>query len=205
MEDRSGRGMQMMAAAGAGPRLALLFGRVALEGALAHALGAFGVFPIRRVAGPPQMLQAGVVVGELDQELMDRVLRGRGLRPDRLVAVSRWHVSTVLDKLATVKSSLQNRGIVLSRERWLAQLDPGIAPLVDALDAAGIETFESCQGGTGHAFPEPTIRFYGNKGEGFRALALAITFDLPVSELRRYWQIVNGEPEGPHWELTFST
>jgi len=93
----------------------------------------------------------------------------------------------------------------LSRERWLAQLDPGIAPLVDALDAAGIETFESCEGGSGHAFPEPTIRFYGNKGEGFRALALAITFDLPVSELRRYWQIVNGEPEGPHWELTFST
>lgn len=93
----------------------------------------------------------------------------------------------------------------MSRERWLAQLDPGIAPFVDALDAAGIETFESCQGGGGHAFPEPTIRFYGNKGEGFRALALAITFDLPVSELRRYWQIVNGEPEGPHWELTFST
>jgi hypothetical protein len=74
---------------------------------------------------------------------------------------------------------------------------------VDILDAAGIETFESCQGGDGHAFLEPTIRFYGDRGEGFRALALAIAHDLPVSELRRYWQIVNGEPEGPHWELTF--
>jgi hypothetical protein len=92
----------------------------------------------------------------------------------------------------------------MSRSRWLKQLDPGIAPYVDVLDAAGIETFESCQGGKYHAFPEPTIRFYGNRGEGFRALALCHTHDLPVSELRRYWQIVDGEPEGPHWEITFS-
>jgi hypothetical protein len=35
---------------------------------------------------------------------MDRVVGGRGLRPDRLVAVGRWHVSTILDKPATVKS-----------------------------------------------------------------------------------------------------
>jgi hypothetical protein len=89
------------------------------------------------------------------------------------------------------------------REKWLASLDPEIARYVDILDAAGIETFESCQGGEGHAFLEPTIRFSGNRGEGFRALALAITYALPVSELRRYWQIVDGEPEGPHWELTF--
>jgi hypothetical protein len=91
----------------------------------------------------------------------------------------------------------------LPRADWLASLDPGIAPYVDALDAAGIETFESCQGGDDHAFAEPAIRFHGNRGEGFRALALAITYGLPVSELRRYWQIVDGEPEGPHWELTF--
>lgn len=92
----------------------------------------------------------------------------------------------------------------MSRARWLKELDPGIAPYVDVLDAAGIETFESCQGGQGHAFLEPTIRFYGNRGEGFRALALCHDRGLPASELRRYWQIVDGEPEGPHWELTFS-
>ena len=92
----------------------------------------------------------------------------------------------------------------MSRARWLKGLDPGIASYVDVLDAAGIETFESCEGGEGHAFLEPTIRFYGDRGEGFRALAVATTHALPVSELRRYWQIVNGEPEGPHWELTFS-
>jgi hypothetical protein len=28
---------------------------------------------------------------------------------------------------------------------------------------------------------------------------------LPVRELRRYWQVNRaGEPEGPHWELTFA-
>jgi hypothetical protein len=42
-------------------------------------------------------------------------------------------------------------------------------------------------------------------GEGFRALAVAVTHRLPVAELRRYWQVnIAGEPEGPHWELTFA-
>jgi hypothetical protein len=90
------------------------------------------------------------------------------------------------------------------RELWLATLDPGIASYVDWLDSMGIETFESCQGGEGHAFLEPTVRFYGEPGEGFRALAAAVLRELPVSELRRYWQINRaGEPEGPHWEMTF--
>jgi hypothetical protein len=90
------------------------------------------------------------------------------------------------------------------RERWLATLDPGIAPYVDWLDSKGIETFESCEGGEGHGFLEPTIRFYGDNSEGFRALAVAVQRELPVAELRRYWQVSRaGEPEGPHWELTF--
>ena len=32
---------------------------------------------------------------------------------------------------------------------------------------AGIETFESCPGGPGHAYAEPTVRFYGDRSEGF--------------------------------------
>jgi hypothetical protein len=90
------------------------------------------------------------------------------------------------------------------RAGWLATLDPGIAPFVDVLDASGIETFESCEGTKGHGFLEPTVRFYGDNSEGFRALAIAVQLELPVSELRRYWQVNRqGEPEGPHWELTF--
>jgi len=82
-------------------------------------------------------------------------------------------------------------------------LDPGIADYVVALREAGIETFESCEGGQGHAYPEPTIRFHGERSEGFRALAVAQANALPVAELRRVYDIIDGEPTGPHWEMTF--
>ncbi|MEK6703020.1 MAG: hypothetical protein AABZ53_12205 [Planctomycetota bacterium] len=82
-------------------------------------------------------------------------------------------------------------------------LDPGICPFVECLSNAGIETFESCEGGHGHAYTEPTIRFHGGTGEGFRALAIAQKHGLPVSEIRRTWPINNDEPTGPHWEIVF--
>lgn len=82
-------------------------------------------------------------------------------------------------------------------------LDPGIAFAVETLRAAGVETFESCGGGPGHAYPEPTVRFHGNPSEGWRALAVAFATLLPVSALRRTWIIVDGEATGPYWEMTF--
>jgi hypothetical protein len=48
-------------------------------------------------------------------------------------------------------------------------LDRGILPVVQVLANNGVETFESCEGGEGHAFFEPTVRFHGNHAEGFRA------------------------------------
>lgn len=84
-------------------------------------------------------------------------------------------------------------------------IDPGIACAVRILVEAGIETFESCEGGAGHAYPEPTIRFHGGRPEGFRALAIALGGgQLKVRELRRVWPILDGEPTGPWWEITFS-
>lgn len=95
--------------------------------------------------------------------------------------------------------------LVAASPDWFSALDPGIRSVVALLDEAGIETFESCQGGDGHASYEPTVRFYGERGEGFRALAVAARHGLPVRELRRYWQINRQcEPEGPHWEMTFA-
>jgi len=82
-------------------------------------------------------------------------------------------------------------------------LDPGIRRYVEVLVAAGVETFESCEGGEGHCFPEPTIRFHGQRAEGFRALAVALQHALPVSDLRRVWSIEDGEPVGPTWQLAF--
>jgi hypothetical protein len=82
-------------------------------------------------------------------------------------------------------------------------LDPGIAAYVRVLASHGIETYESCEGGAGHAFPEPTIRFHGGKLEGFRALAIASTHAMPVAAIRRLWAIIDGEPTGPTWEMVF--
>jgi hypothetical protein len=86
----------------------------------------------------------------------------------------------------------------------LESLDRGIAPFVRALRSGDVETFESCEGGEGHACPEPTVRFHGDKSEGFRALAVAQRVGLPVASLRRAWPVVDDEPTGPWWELTFS-
>ena len=82
-------------------------------------------------------------------------------------------------------------------------LDPGIAGAVKVLREAGVETTESCEGGGGHAFPEPTVRFDGDNSEGFRALAAAMQAQLPVAGLRRSWMMQGGEPTGPEWELVF--
>jgi len=84
------------------------------------------------------------------------------------------------------------------------KLDAGIEKAVRRLQACGIETFESCEGGAGHAYPEPTIRFHGTPAAGWRAIAVCLDYGLPVSELRRVWDVLNsGEPTGPHWEVVF--
>lgn len=91
----------------------------------------------------------------------------------------------------------------MSDPEIVAALDPGIRGAVRLLLDAGVETFESCQGGPGHAYLEPTVRFHGGPGEGFRALGVAMTVALPVYALRRIWRMIDGEPTGPHWEMTF--
>ena len=83
-------------------------------------------------------------------------------------------------------------------------LDPGIRNAVETLVTAGVETFESCQGGIGHAYPVPTVRFHGNQAEGPRAFAVALNAALPVIELRRVWPVIDAELTGPYWELTFA-
>lgn len=89
------------------------------------------------------------------------------------------------------------------REKFDPPLDPKIAPVVIALRNAAIETFESCDGGPGHAYPEPTVRFHGDRVEGFEALAAAIRAGFVVSAMRRTWPIIDGCPTGPYWEMTF--
>jgi hypothetical protein len=82
-------------------------------------------------------------------------------------------------------------------------LDDGICEIVLVLASNGVETFESCEGGPGHSFPEPTVRFEGSSGEGLRALSVALDHGLPVARLRRTWGIIDGLLHGPWWEMTF--
>ncbi len=86
----------------------------------------------------------------------------------------------------------------------LPDLDPGIRDYVARLRGEGIGTFESCEGGPGHAFTEPTVTFYGTPGEGWRAVALCLAYGLPILDLRRVWRVLDcNEPTGPYWEIVF--
>jgi len=84
-------------------------------------------------------------------------------------------------------------------------LDKGVKRYVLALRAGGIETFESCEGGEGHAFPEPTVRFHGGVGEGFKAFGVAAQYGLPVSKVRLSYTVnEHSLLTGPWWEMVFT-
>ena len=83
-------------------------------------------------------------------------------------------------------------------------LDPGIRSYVLALRDGGVETFESCEGGDGHAFVEPTVRFHGPVSAGFRAYAVACERGLPVAALRLAYPVKDKMLTGPWWEMTFT-
>lgn len=92
----------------------------------------------------------------------------------------------------------------MARADYSPPLDPGIRQAVHVLNDNGVETFESCQDGPGHAYPEPTVRFHGYRHEGIRATAAALSAGLPVVALRRIWTVMDGELTGPYWEMTFT-
>jgi hypothetical protein len=54
------------------------------------------------------------------------------------------------------------------------------------------------------ASPEPTIRFFGGRDQGFKALWIALANGLRPAALRCYYSIQDGEPVGPDWEMTFT-
>ena len=83
-------------------------------------------------------------------------------------------------------------------------LDKGIRHAVRVLYENGVETFESCEGGKGHAYAEPTIRFYGTLNAGWAALTIAHDHGVPVYKLGIVYSIQGGQPHGPFWEMTLS-
>lgn len=82
-------------------------------------------------------------------------------------------------------------------------LDPGIERAVQVLRLAEVHTYESCEGGEGHSYRDPTVRFYGQQAEGWRALAVCKDAGLPVRHISRCWDMDDGEPSGPYWQIEF--
>jgi hypothetical protein len=56
----------------------------------------------------------------------------------------------------------------------LRRVDKGIRHAVAVLWAGGVETFESCEGGKGHAYPEATVRFHGGSQQAIVRLRLLL-------------------------------
>ena len=84
------------------------------------------------------------------------------------------------------------------------QYDRGISRAVKILQDNGVEIYESCEGGSGHSFPEPTVRFEGGPGDGWRAVGVCLSYGLPILCLRRLWHILDGnDVTGPSWEIVF--
>jgi hypothetical protein len=89
-------------------------------------------------------------------------------------------------------------------EAIIKAVDGGIRDMVRLMCAGGFETCESCQGGKGHSYPEPTIVFSGNEGEGYRAVAWLLTHGITKLQLKRRWDLLDRNIlTGPLWEVVF--
>ena len=82
-------------------------------------------------------------------------------------------------------------------------LDPGIDLIVRILQRAGIETVQSCAGGDGHSYAEPSVEFDGDRSAGLLAVHVALSNALPVRAIHRKWDVEDGELRGPRWEMVF--
>jgi hypothetical protein len=116
------------------------------------------------------------------------------------------HYSQICSQQCSSKTPLRPDPANLDRAKngiFDPPLDDGIREIVLTLLQNGVETFESCEGGRGHSFSEPTVRFEGDSSEGLRALSVALAHGLPVAELRRCWGVIEGLIHGPWWVMTF--
>jgi hypothetical protein len=91
-------------------------------------------------------------------------------------------------------------------EKFYMALDPGIRFAVRVLHATGFETCQSCQGGKGHAYLEPSIDAVATADDatGFGALAALRDYGLPVSALAIIWPVRNGLPYEKLWRIAFA-
>lgn len=92
----------------------------------------------------------------------------------------------------------------------LAKIDIGIRPAVELLLEHGFNTFESCEGGHGHAFDLPTIKFWGDDFDCIRVFELCEQFNFNVYKAYRvYMKTPIHDPStlkelGQNWEKPYN-
>lgn len=95
---------------------------------------------------------------------------------------------------------------MMEPEAFYMSLDAGVRFAVRVLHANGFETCQSCQGGRGHAYLEPTVEMIAgaDDAEGFGALAALQAYGLPLSEISIVWHVRSGLPYEKNWRITFT-
>jgi len=91
-------------------------------------------------------------------------------------------------------------------EEFYSGLDAGIRFAVRVLHAAGLDTCQSCQGGDGHSYLEPSVDMdaCGDGADGFAALAALNAYGLEVSAVSIVWNVRHGLPYEKLWRLTLT-
>lgn len=106
---------------------------------------------------------------------------------------------------AKMNSKLRSAGDCTQSREFYDTLDEYVREPVYLLQQHGILTHQSCQGGPGHSYDEPTIDFAARPipGEGFKALAVLIEFGYKVTSLLRVYDVENAEVVESYWRITF--
>jgi hypothetical protein len=83
-------------------------------------------------------------------------------------------------------------------------IDQEIVPALHALSDSGIDTFSSCQGGSGHAAVMPEILFNGDDSAGLYAVWILYQQGFAVWEVSRHWTLYSDEapPWSSFWRVT---
>ena len=151
-----------------------------------------------------------------DRQSVDEAMTEVRQEGDEMTGLRRYERSLPVETDSTVTPEevgrlSQRREVAAEVERLLPHLDNGIRRYVEVLRLAGVETYESCQGGPdperrerGHAYSEPTVRFHGTQGAGWWALQVCLDHGFPVQSLSRIWTVEEREPHGPTWQLVFT-
>lgn len=125
--------------------------------------------------------------------------------PERYVAVDAimngyLSIDRGRDKVASAEALRHH----VQPDEFYAGIDAGVRFAVRVLHAAGIETCQSCEGGQGHAYTEPSVDMRADgphRAGGFRALSALADYGLHVRRIELVWDVVDDLPTERIWRV----